>query len=101
VGGLIEAFDEVLDLGIHLLIPHGLGRLVDVRHHGPLENGSPGSLIRRRDLFGGLVVLTVGNSGTAADHSRKSRPLISTFPAWVNWAPAQLPLADALEPGPL
>jgi hypothetical protein len=37
VGGLIEAFDEVLDLGIHLLIPHGLGRLVNVHHHGPLE----------------------------------------------------------------
>jgi hypothetical protein len=26
VGGLIEAFEEVLDLGIHLLIPHGLGQ---------------------------------------------------------------------------
>jgi hypothetical protein len=33
------AFDEVLDLRQHLLIPHGLGRLVDVHHHGPLEVG--------------------------------------------------------------
>ncbi|MGA7260274.1 MAG: hypothetical protein WCA23_01225 [Stellaceae bacterium] len=39
VGGLIEAFDEVLDLRLHLLIPHGLGRLVNVHHHGPLEVG--------------------------------------------------------------
>jgi hypothetical protein len=29
VGRLIEAFDEVLDLRQHLLIPDGLGRLVD------------------------------------------------------------------------
>ena len=29
VGGLVEAFDEVLDLRQHLLIPHGLGRLVE------------------------------------------------------------------------
>jgi hypothetical protein len=27
---LIEAFDEVLDLRQHPLLPHGLGRLVDV-----------------------------------------------------------------------
>jgi hypothetical protein len=39
VGGLVEAFDEVLDLRQHLLIPHCLGRLVDVHHHGPLEVG--------------------------------------------------------------
>ena len=32
---------------------------------------------------------------------RKSRPLISTFPSSVNWRPAQLPLGDAFEPGPL
>jgi hypothetical protein len=32
-GGLLEALDEVLDLGI----PHRLGRLIDVHHHGPLE----------------------------------------------------------------
>ena len=32
---------------------------------------------------------------------RKSRPLISTFPSSVQLAPAQLPLGDALEPGPL
>jgi hypothetical protein len=37
VGGLVEALNEVLDLGLHLLIPHGLGRLGDVHHHGPLE----------------------------------------------------------------
>jgi hypothetical protein len=37
VGGLIEAFEEVLDLGCHLLIPHGLGRFAHVHHHGPLE----------------------------------------------------------------
>ena len=30
---LLEAFEEVLDLGVF----HGLGRLVDVHHHGPLE----------------------------------------------------------------
>jgi hypothetical protein len=30
-GGLVEAFEEVLDLGIHLRILHGLGRLVDRR----------------------------------------------------------------------
>jgi hypothetical protein len=30
---------QVLDLRLHLLIPHGLGRLVDVHHHGPLEVG--------------------------------------------------------------
>jgi len=35
--GLVEAFDEVLELRQHLLIAHGLGRLVDVHHHGPLE----------------------------------------------------------------
>jgi hypothetical protein len=39
VSGLIEAFDEVLDLRQHLLIPHGLGRLVHVHHHGPLKVG--------------------------------------------------------------
>jgi hypothetical protein len=39
VGGLVEAFEEVLDLSSHLLISHGLGRLVDVHHHGPLEVG--------------------------------------------------------------
>jgi hypothetical protein len=39
VGGLIEAFDEVLDLLLHLLVTHGLGRLVDVHHQGPLEVG--------------------------------------------------------------
>ena len=39
VGGLVEAFDEVLDLGVDLLIPHSLGRLVHVHHHGPLEVG--------------------------------------------------------------
>ena len=33
IGRLIEAFDEILDLGI----PNRLGRLVDVHHHGPLE----------------------------------------------------------------
>jgi hypothetical protein len=37
VGGLVEAFEEVLDLRRHLLLPHGFGRLVDVHHHGPLE----------------------------------------------------------------
>jgi hypothetical protein len=36
---LIEAFDEVLDLRQHLLVSHGLGCLVDVHHHGPLEVG--------------------------------------------------------------
>jgi hypothetical protein len=35
----MEAFEEVLDLRQHLLISHGLGRLVDVHHHGPLEVG--------------------------------------------------------------
>jgi len=39
VGGLVEAFAEVLDLRQHLLIPHGLGRPVDVHHHGPLKVG--------------------------------------------------------------
>jgi hypothetical protein len=34
---LIEAFEEVLDLRHHLLVSHGLGGLVDVHHHGPLE----------------------------------------------------------------
>jgi hypothetical protein len=33
----MEAFEEVLDLGLHLVVPHGLGRLVDIHHHGPLE----------------------------------------------------------------
>jgi hypothetical protein len=37
VGRLIEAFDEVLDLRQHLFVSHGLGGLVDVHHHGPLE----------------------------------------------------------------
>jgi len=31
VGGLVEAFEEVLDFRQHLLISHGLGRLVDRR----------------------------------------------------------------------
>jgi hypothetical protein len=35
----LKPFEEVLDLGLHLLIPHGLGCLVDVHHHGPLEVG--------------------------------------------------------------
>jgi hypothetical protein len=39
IGRLVEAFDEVLDLSQHLLIPHGIGRLVDAHHHGPLEMG--------------------------------------------------------------
>jgi hypothetical protein len=30
VDGPVDAFDEVLDLRQHLVIPHGLGRLVDV-----------------------------------------------------------------------
>ena len=34
---MVEAFEEVLDLRHHLPIPHGLGCLVDVHHHGPLE----------------------------------------------------------------
>jgi hypothetical protein len=33
--------------------------------------------------------------------ARKSRPLISAFPASVNWAPAEFALGDALEPGSL
>jgi hypothetical protein len=33
IGRLVEAFEEVLDLGI----PNRLGRLVDVHHHAPLE----------------------------------------------------------------
>jgi hypothetical protein len=37
VRGLIEAFEEVLDLGLHLCLLHGLGRLVDIHRHGPLE----------------------------------------------------------------
>jgi hypothetical protein len=37
IGWLVEAFEEVLDLRQHLLIPHCLSRLVDVHHHGPLE----------------------------------------------------------------
>ena len=46
--GLIEAFEEVLDLRQHLLIPHCLGRLVDVHHHCPLEVGDgAGSAFRR------------------------------------------------------
>jgi hypothetical protein len=36
---LVEAFDEMLDLRQHLLVSHGLGRLVDVHHYGPLEVG--------------------------------------------------------------
>jgi len=36
-GGLLEAFEEILDLGEHLLVSHGLGGLVDAHHHGPLE----------------------------------------------------------------
>jgi hypothetical protein len=39
VGRLNEAFDEVLDLGQHLLIPHCFDRLVDVHHHCALEVG--------------------------------------------------------------
>jgi hypothetical protein len=39
VGRLVEAFEEVFDLRQHLLIPHGLGRPVDVHHHCPLEVG--------------------------------------------------------------
>src|ERR1700746_3941920 len=39
VGRLIEAFHEVLDLSLDLSFPHGLGRLVGVHHHGPLEVG--------------------------------------------------------------
>ena len=39
-GRLVEAFDEVLDLGQHLLVPNGLGRLVPVHHHDPLEVGA-------------------------------------------------------------
>jgi hypothetical protein len=35
VGGLIEAFEEVLNLGI----PKRLRRPVDVHHQGPLEVG--------------------------------------------------------------
>jgi hypothetical protein len=31
IGGLLEAFEEVLDLSLHLLIRHGLGRLADGR----------------------------------------------------------------------
>jgi hypothetical protein len=37
VGRLIGAFEEVLDLGFDLRLLHGLGRLVHVHHHGPLE----------------------------------------------------------------
>jgi hypothetical protein len=39
VGGLIEAFDEVLNLRQHLLIAHGLAAWSTVHHHGPLEVG--------------------------------------------------------------
>jgi hypothetical protein len=39
IGRLVEAFEEILDLGRHLFILHGLGRLVDVHYHGPLEVG--------------------------------------------------------------
>jgi Xaa-Pro aminopeptidase len=46
---LIEAFEEVLDLRHHLLIPHGLGRPVDVHHHGPLEVGA-GAVYRVQTL---------------------------------------------------
>jgi hypothetical protein len=44
VGRLIEAFEEVLDLRIL----HGLGRLVDVHHHGPLEVSDGAGDHRRR-----------------------------------------------------
>jgi hypothetical protein len=48
VGGLVEAFEEVLDLSSHLLT-HVLGRLVDVHHHCPLEQGDgAGSCATRR-----------------------------------------------------
>ena len=31
--------EKVLDLRQHLLVSHGLGGLIDVHHHGPLEVG--------------------------------------------------------------
>jgi hypothetical protein len=37
VGWLFEALNEVLDLGLHRGVPHDLGRLLTVHHHGPLE----------------------------------------------------------------
>jgi hypothetical protein len=30
VGGLVEAFEEVLDLGVHLSVVHGVGRWATV-----------------------------------------------------------------------
>jgi hypothetical protein len=38
VGGLIEAFEEILDLSFHLCVLHGLGRLVDNPTLGPTDN---------------------------------------------------------------
>jgi hypothetical protein len=43
-GGLVEAFEVVLDLGI----PNRLGRLVDVHHDGPLEVRTPPGSARWR-----------------------------------------------------
>jgi hypothetical protein len=39
VDGLIEAFEEVLDLRQHLLVPHGLAAWSTSIIHGPLEVG--------------------------------------------------------------
>jgi hypothetical protein len=55
VGGLVEAFDEVLDLRLHLLIPHGLGGLVDCPSSWPAGSG------RRRRLLCRLAVNLVGH----------------------------------------
>jgi hypothetical protein len=56
VGRLIEAFNEVLDLLRHLLIPHGLGRPVDVHHHGPLEVGDGAGQWRKLSPSAELMV---------------------------------------------
>jgi hypothetical protein len=69
--GLIEAFDEVLDLRQHLLIPHGLGRLVDVHHHGPLEVGHcAGDGVETVIVGERTAVVTRGGCRTRVGHLR-------------------------------
>jgi hypothetical protein len=64
VGGLVEAFDEVLDLRPHLFIPHGIGRLV----HVPPSSWPAGSGRQRR-----LLRPDAGTSHVAG-HWRKLNP---------------------------
>jgi hypothetical protein len=79
-------------ISAHLLIPHGLGGLVDVHHHGPLEVRHRAGycvhavIVRQRPAVAGDVgeLVEEGVAGSSVAASSRGKLSATTMRCWVS-----------------